>query len=95
MAHAETHGCTKGYGVMYNNCFGIKNGNTAPCEKIGKNRMCIYKNKEDSFKAFEKIWITHYKTFPTLHLARRWSGNDHPSSWLYNVTTEYNKLSQI
>lgn len=27
----ETKNCKLGYGAEYNNCFGVKNGNTAPC----------------------------------------------------------------
>ena len=60
VAMAETNNCTKGYGKTYNNCFGIKNGNTAPCPKVGKNKMCIYEKPEDSYIAFKKIWQRWY-----------------------------------
>lgn len=93
VAMAETHNCTaKGsYGVMYNNCFGIKNGNTAPCPKVGRNRMCIYEKPEDSYVAFKKIWTTWYGGgLPTRKAAARWTGNDSPDSWLKNVHFHFN-----
>lgn len=87
---AETSGCTKGYGKEYNNCFGIKNGSIAPCEKIGRNRMCVYEKTEDSFEAFKKIWSQGYGTrFPTYKDAQAYSGNDRPDTWLSNVTHYY------
>lgn len=95
VAHAETNGCTKGYGAMYSNCHGIKRGNTVPCEKIGQNRMCIFSSKEESNEAFKKIWTKWYGGLPNMEKARRWSGNDHPASWLNNVLTVYNKEIQI
>ena len=60
VAMAETNNCTKGYGKEYSNCFGIRNGNTAPCPKIGRNKMCIYEKPEDSYIAFKKIWQRWY-----------------------------------
>jgi len=91
VAMAETKNCTLGYGKEYNNCFGIKNGNTAPCDKIGRNRMCIYERPEQSYEAFKKIWVTHYKIFPNLKMAQRWTGNSNPSSWIKNVKYYYNQ----
>lgn len=71
---------------MYNNCFGIKSGKTAPCSKVGKNRMCIYDKPEDSYKAFKKIWSKSYKNNPpTLNDAIRWTGNDNARTWLKHV----------
>lgn len=86
---AETAGCTAGYGVEYNNCFGIKNGNTAPCKRIGRNRMCIYESKEESFVAFKKIWSTWYKEFPDRALASKWTGADRVDTWLRSVQQYY------
>lgn len=85
VAMAETANCTKGYGLEYNNCFGIKNGNTAPCERIGQNRMCIYEKPEDSYVAFNKIWTKWYGGTPTWNDAAKWTGNDNPTHWLNNV----------
>ena len=90
VAFAETHNCTKGYGKEYRNCHGIKNGNTAPCPKIGRNRMCIYETAEESHAAFKKIWAKWYKTYPNLRLASIWSGNDRPRGWLQAVDNYYN-----
>ena len=77
---------------MYNNCHGIKNGNTAPCTKIGRNRMCIYDSTDESYEAFKKIWSTWYKEYPDMRLAIRYSGNDRPATWLASVN-QYYKLN--
>ena len=91
VARHETGNCTLGYGKEYNNCFGIKNGNTAPCKKIGRNRMCIYNTPQDSYVAFKKIWSRWYSGMPTLQKARKWSGNDNAVAWYNNVTNFYNE----
>jgi len=91
VARHETGGCTLGYGAEYNNCFGIKNGNTAPCKKIGRNRMCIYEHPDESYVAFKIIWNKWYKGLPTLHMAKRWSGNDNAHAWKRNVLSFYHQ----
>lgn len=91
VAMAETANCTKGYGSMYNNCFGIKNGNTAPCDRIGQNRMCIYNSPSESYEAFKIIWSKWYKTFPDYALANKWTGADRVDTWLKHVSHYYNK----
>lgn len=88
---AETNNCEKGYGKTYNNCFGIKNGNTAPCKKIGKSRMCIYEKPEESYEAFKIIWSKWYGEFPTYASAKKWTANDTPYDWLKNVVYYYNE----
>ena len=89
VAIQETANCTKGFGLEYNNCHGLKNGNTAPCSKIGKNRMCIYESPNESYKAFKIIWQKWYKRFPDYQLAQKYSGNDRAGIWLNNVTNCY------
>ena len=89
VARHETASCTKWYGASYNNCFGIKNWNTAPCKRIGINRMCIYDTQEESYQAFMKIWQTWYWEMPTLKSAQRYSWNDRAEIWLRNVTNFY------
>lgn len=93
VAHQETQSCTKGTGKSLNNCFGIRNGNTAPCPKISSSNFCIYEKKEDSYQAFYKIWTTWYKTFPNLEKAERWSKDG--SIWLKNVTAFYEQYNAI
>ncbi|MBP7118496.1 glucosaminidase domain-containing protein [Candidatus Woesebacteria bacterium] len=88
VAMSETHNCTKGYGLTYNNCFGIKNGNTAPCPKIGRNNMCIYEKPEESYAAFKTIWSKWYQGYPTLKSAQKWSGGS-GENWLKNVKFHY------
>lgn len=86
----ETADCTKGYGAMYNNCYGIKNGSIAPCEEEGQNRMCIYKTPEASTEAFKKIWLQGYgDRFPTREDAMAWAGNDRVDAWYNNVQKLY------
>ena len=90
-AHAETGDCTKGKGISNNNCFGLKNGSIAPCEKMDKGRFCIYNNKEESYEAFKKVWAKGYGgEFPDYEAAKIWTYNDHPDTWLSNVTHYYN-----
>jgi hypothetical protein len=89
---AETKNGELGYGKMYNNAFGIKNGSIAPCEKIGNSRMCIYDNIGESYEAFKKIWTKGYGgKFPTYKAAQVWTGNDRPDNWIKNVKFYYNK----
>lgn len=89
VARFETGDCTLGYGAEYNNCFGIKNGNTAPCKRIGRNRMCIYDAPQESYDAFKIIWKRWYDSFPSIEQARRWSGNHNAENWVYNVKRFY------
>lgn len=94
VARHETASCTKGYGSQYNNCFGIKSGGTAPCDRIGNSSMCIYNTPEESYEAFKIIWTRWYGEMPTLATATKYSGNDRAGIWLNNVTNfyhEYNK----
>lgn len=87
---AETSNCTLGYGAMYNNCYGIKNGSIAPCSSRGINDMCIYRSQEESTVAFKKIWTEGYGgVFPGKEEASAWTGNDNPDDWLKNVNSAY------
>ena len=90
IAMAETHNCEKWYWLSYNNCFGIKNWNTAPCPKIWKSNMCIYDTPEQSYEAFKKIWGTWYKSYPNWTLANRWTWWDRVQTWLNSVSYYYN-----
>lgn len=90
VAQHETWDCKLGYWKEYNNCFWIKNWNTAPCPKIWRNKMCIYEKPEDSYEAFKKIWSTWYKWMPNLEKATRWSWNDRAQIWLNNTLHFYN-----
>ena len=90
MARHETASCTKGYGVTHRNCFGIKKGNTYPCQTKKGSKMCNFSSHEESFKAFKIIWAKVYGgKFPNLALAKKYSGNDRAQIWLNNVTKFY------
>lgn len=91
VAMAETKNCKLWFWKEYNNCFGIKNGKTAPCKKVWRARTCIYDSKDESYEAFKKIWKTHYKIFPDLRLAEVWTWKDRAKTWLYNVKLYYKK----
>ena len=92
VAVAETGNCTKGYGISHNNCFGIKKGKTYPCTTKGRNKMCNFASKEESYKAFKIIWQKWYGGFPTLRMAQTWTGNDRSELWLTNVKKTYQSL---
>lgn len=89
VAVAETWDCTKWYGKTHNNCHWIKKGNTYPCTTRPWSKMCVFKDKEESYKAFEIIWMKWYKTFPTHRQAVIWSGNDSSDTWLKHVRIAY------
>jgi len=86
---SETENCTTGIGPSTNNCHGIRNGNTAPCDRVTAGRFCIYESTEESYEAFKLIWSTWYKVLPGEYEASRWSGNS--PVWLENVLYYYNQ----
>lgn len=90
VAMHETADCKKWTWIKYDNCFWIRNGNTAPCKKTSTWGFCIYDTPSESYKAFKKIWSTHYGWLPTLEMAKRWSWNDRPEEWKNNVLYFYN-----
>jgi len=91
----ETGNCTLGYGKMYNNCVGMKSGNTAPCpvkngvKQIGRNNMCIYDDPQQSYDAFKIVWAKWYGELPNAEMAKRYSGNDRAEIWRKNVINFY------
>ena len=89
IAMAETWNCKLWFGKMYNNCFWIKDWNTAPCKKTWRLNMCIYDSPEESYERFKIIWQKWYVTFPTLYLRTKWTWADHRNTWLENVTHYY------
>ena len=91
VAMAETKNGTLGYGKSHNNAFGIKKGNTVPCETVGFRKMCKFDSIEDSYAAFKKIWGKWYGGFPNRAKAATWTGNDNPDTWLRTVSFYYHK----
>lgn len=90
VAMQETWNCKKWTWLKYNNCFWIKNWNTAPCKKISSWWFCIYENTDESFEAFKKIWSTHYWELPTIRMAEFWTWKDRAEIWRNNVLYFYN-----
>ena len=91
VARHETGAGKFGYGLEYNNHHGIKNGNTAPCPKIGRNNMCIYEDSNESYVAFKKIWKKWYRTYPNITLAEKYTSKDRAWDWLSNVDLFFNQ----
>jgi len=85
VAQAETGDCTKGAGVSKNNCFGIMEWST------GTRQLKAYNTKAESYEDFKRIWEKSYKIYPTTAEAKKWTGNDSPETWLFNVNYYYNK----
>ena len=81
---AETGGCKDGTALKRHNCFGIMQW-----DKKGLRSPKWYNTKEESFADFKRIWSKSYKRFPDLALARKWTGNDNPATWLKNVKHYY------
>ncbi len=83
VAMTETHNCQDKVGsALYNNCHGFK-----------KNGQFLHFNSiQASHDYFKQLWAKSYKIFPTYRLAQIYSGNDHPDTWLKNVTYYYNNL---
>lgn len=91
VAQHETANCKVGTG-KYNNCFGIRNGNTAPCSQISSSGFCIYETPEDSYEAFKIIWSKVYGGFPDVAKTNKWTKTQQ-TEWLNNVTYLYNEYS--
>lgn len=88
VAMHETKDCGVNVGsALVNNCFGIRGW-----DKNGKPYFKKYATKEDSYKDFKRIWSTYYGQFPNTALAKKYSGNDRPQSWLANVSHYYETL---
>lgn len=83
VAMHETANCTRGSAKL-NNCHGILSWSG------GRRHFKAYPTKEASYEDFKQIWAKYYKVFPTLALARRYSGNDRAHIWLANVIKFYN-----
>ena len=80
VAAHETCNCTCGTADR-NNCMGIRRGGA----------FAIYSSKESSYEHFKRIWGDpdgYYRgAYPTIGLARKYSGNDRAEDWLRNVTS--------
>lgn len=88
VAMHETKDCGVNVGsALVNNCFGIRGWH-----KDGTPYFKKYATKEDSYKDFKRIWTAYYGKFPDTALAKKYSGNDRPQSWLANVTHYYETL---
>lgn len=86
VAIAETSGCNRGSGVSHNNCFGVMHWPN------GVRTLKTYSTKQESYDDFKRIWSSFYGRFPDEALARKWTGNDSPDTWLRNVKIAYSNL---
>jgi len=83
---AETSGCTKGSGKSKKNCHGLMN------RKTGTRRLNVYASTDQSFEDFKALWKRVYKVYPNPALAKLYTGNDRPDTWLAIVNQTYNSL---
>ena len=83
VAKHETADCKKWNSASRNNCFWIMTW------KRGFREFKKYKNKEESYKDFKKIWTTYYKWMPNFKKAKKYSWNDRANIWLKNVLYFY------
>ncbi len=83
VAMTETHNCADTRGsALFNNCFGIKKN----------GQFMHFQTPQQSHDYFKQLWVNGYGgTFPSYRAAQIYSGNDHPTTWLKNVTYYYNK----
>ena len=83
---AESGGCKSPVAVKTNNCVSIMQWS-----RSGKRSVRTYESVEDNKTAFVALWKKSYKRFPDLALAKRYTGNDKPSTWLKAVVFHYNQ----
>ena len=57
----------------------------------GKRYVRRFDKLEDSYKACEELWDRVYGKLPDHELANKYTGDDHPDTWLYNFYYFYNK----
>lgn len=86
VAMAETSNCTKGSGKSKKNCHGLMNW------KTGTRRLNVYDTTDQSFNDFKDLWKRVYKIYPTPALAKLYTGDDSPHTWLATVNQTYNSL---
>lgn len=80
VAMHETKDCTLGWGLLYNNCMGVKK------YRGGKLQPARYDSKTDAYIDFKNIWNRLYGSeIPTMKDAIKWSGNDRAEDWHKNV----------
>jgi len=84
VAMTETHDCHDKIGsAVYNNCFGIKTG----------GRFMHFDSPAASHEYFKQLWVRGYGGgFPSYAMAKKYSGNDHPTTWLNSVKYYYGIL---
>ena len=88
VAVAETSGCTDGTAINRRNCHGIM-----AWDKNGKRYPRTFASHAESYAAFKKLWakpsMPYKGQVPDLRLAKIYSGNDSPDTWLCNVHRSY------
>jgi hypothetical protein len=89
VALAETSGCKDGTAKKRKNCHGIMTWN-----KSGARSPKYFKNFDESYAEFKKIWQKGYKIYPTRSMAIKWTGNDKPCIWLRTVDISYTGQSE-
>ncbi len=83
---AETSCGKDGTAIHRNNCCGIMTW------KTGTRQPKTFARYEDSLSEAAAIWQKSYGRFPDHALAKKWTGNDHPDTWLANFNAAYASL---
>lgn len=81
---AESAGCTSSVAKRTNNCTSLMGWH-----KNGRRFIRKFESKEANKVAFIELWKRVYKTMPTAALAKKYTGNDSPSTWLKTVNQHY------
>jgi len=80
---AESGNCASAQHKKNNNCVSIMTWTG------GKRHLQKFESIEANKAAFTKLWSEHYKAFPTMALAKKYTGGDSAGTWLNAVKTYY------
>ncbi len=80
---AESGGCSTAWHQAAKNCVSIMTWSG------GKRHLKSFQSYEANKQAFKDLWSKHYKKFPDIALATRYTGADHASDWLRIVKANY------
>ena len=80
---AESGGCATAWHKAARNCVSVMSWSG------GKRHLKQFSSYEEGKQAFKDLWAKHYKKFPDLNLATRYTGADHAADWLRIVKANY------
>jgi len=83
VAIAESGNCRTAWHSKANNCVSIMSWTG------GHRHLKKFKSIRESKTAFINLWKKVYRKFPDLELAKKYTGNDRPRTWLQTVKNNY------